>query len=736
MLRSEAKRAAILWGAFLLVLCLAPLGQSQVDPGVQDSMIIGNFDGTPILAGLNTQITVPVYLRTDDSVIFIHFPIATDNDYIVTRNGGSFFPPLSLWDDVSFLNPDTASPISGYTSQSILGFAFLIDPRDPQNFLYTNNQWVHIADYRMTTTSDFSVLGDTTLLVEGDNLANGDLYMGLSDAITLVRPAVIWGQIYFPPNNPPVYLSPDSGTVPVNEQFGACFTVTATDSDADSMVLTVSFGPTDYTLVELQDMPGQISYQFCWVPGPGEAGTYPLTFIVNDGNGGVVERNLTLVVTPAGLTIGNMVTLPGTNISLPVDLNNEGSSSAVGGFEILINYPPEALTLNGVTRTGRIGSFEFFRVNYDDSGPGTARIVGVADIRNGLISPPLQPGTGPIFFLEMSVSSDENLIGVDLPITFINLDESDNTLSDSTGYLLIHPQLTNGTVSVIGPDDFQVGDINLNGVPFEVGDAVLFVNHLTNPALFPFNSVQREASDVNSDGIPETVADLVYLINIVAGIIPEPGPGKLEPLDGDVIVAAVSDGDRMIFSANSPHDLGAVLIRVAHLPGVTLKPVSDGDFTIAYSDDGSVLSILAYMPQGGGVPAGRTVLFSIVASREDLIICETQASDDIGHLLESVFRFEAPLPESYTMAQNYPNPFNANTRISFGLPQESDVRLDVYAITGARVATLLDGRYQAGWYDINWNGADASGKALASGVYFYKLNAGGEVISMKMTLLK
>jgi len=52
------------------------------DPGIQDSMIIGNFDGTPILAGLNTQITVPVYLRTDDSVTFIHVPVATDDDYV------------------------------------------------------------------------------------------------------------------------------------------------------------------------------------------------------------------------------------------------------------------------------------------------------------------------------------------------------------------------------------------------------------------------------------------------------------------------------------------------------------------------------------------------------------------------------------------------------------------------------------------------------------------------------
>jgi len=100
----------------------------------------------------------------------------------------------------------------------------------------------------------------------------------------------------------------------------------------------------------------------------------------------------------------NATTLPGTTLSLPVSLDNQGSSSAVGGFEILVSWNPEALTLNGVTRGGRLGSFEYFHIRYEDSGPGTARIVGIADLRNGNVSPPLQPGNGPIFFLELAVA--------------------------------------------------------------------------------------------------------------------------------------------------------------------------------------------------------------------------------------------------------------------------------------------------------------------------------------------
>lgn len=722
----------------LLAVLLGTMGLTSKsyaqDPGTPDSLIIGNFDGTPILAGLNAQITVPVYIRTDDSVTFIHVPVATDDDYVATRGGGVFYPPLTLWDDKSFLNPDLNSPSVGHTSQSFLGFAYLFDPRDPQNFLYTNNQWVHIADFRLTTTDNIAVLGDTTFLIEGNNPANGGLIMGLQDGLTEIRPVVVWGSLYFPPNAPPTYISPIAGTFPVNEQFGAAIVVEAVDPDTDSIVLTVGFGPTDYTLQQVINVPGHIKYNFNWVPGPGSAGSYPLTFTINDGNGGVVNVDLVLEVTPAGLVIESLETLPGTAISVPVTLNNQGSSSAVGAFEILINWNPEALTLNGVTRAGRLGSFEYFRVNYNDAGDGSARITGIADIRNNNISPPLQPGDGAIFFLEMSVLPDESLIGVDLPVTFLNLDQTDNTLSDSTGYLLVHPELTNGIITVVGPQNVLTGDINLNGIPYESGDVVLFVNHLTYPSLFPFSPVQREASDVNADGIPETVADLVYLINIVNGSIPP--PPRIDPNLGSIILTMLPDHGRTIFTADSPVDMGAILIKISHLPGFSLTPINNSAFTLAYNDDGQVLTVLAYLPNGGKIDAGRVNLFTLEGATGEIAIEEISASDAIGNLINIGYRFSAPIPETYELAQNYPNPFNATTQISFGLPEAADVRLDVYNITGQIISTIINGRYVAGRYNIIWNGLDGSGRSIASGVYFYRLNAGSDVKTMKMTLLK
>jgi hypothetical protein len=87
--------------------------------------------------------------------------------------------------------------------------------------------------------------------------------------------------------------------------------------------------------------------------------------------------------------------------------------------------------------------------------------------------------------------------------------------------------------------------------------------------------------------------------------------------------------------------------------------------------------------------------------------------------------------------QNRPNPFNPSTTISFSLPVECAVRIEIYDVSGRLVARLLDGaRRSAGAHDVEWNGRDASGRAAASGIYVYRLTAGKETISRKMVLLR
>ncbi|MCF8261511.1 MAG: lamin tail domain-containing protein [Melioribacteraceae bacterium] len=89
------------------------------------------------------------------------------------------------------------------------------------------------------------------------------------------------------------------------------------------------------------------------------------------------------------------------------------------------------------------------------------------------------------------------------------------------------------------------------------------------------------------------------------------------------------------------------------------------------------------------------------------------------------------LPETYKLAQNYPNPFNPATNITFAIPNTEKVSLRIYDVLGREVATLVNKELGAGNYTFNWNAS-----ALASGIYFYKLNTASFSTVKKMMLLK
>ena len=94
------------------------------------------------------------------------------------------------------------------------------------------------------------------------------------------------------------------------------------------------------------------------------------------------------------------------------------------------------------------------------------------------------------------------------------------------------------------------------------------------------------------------------------------------------------------------------------------------------------------------------------------------------------------LPSAYALGDNYPNPFNAETAIRFAIPAAGGVVLDIYNISGQLVARLMDGELQAGSYEIKWDGRDAEGESVGSGVYLYELRAGSFAASKQMLLLK
>ncbi len=95
------------------------------------------------------------------------------------------------------------------------------------------------------------------------------------------------------------------------------------------------------------------------------------------------------------------------------------------------------------------------------------------------------------------------------------------------------------------------------------------------------------------------------------------------------------------------------------------------------------------------------------------------------------------LPTEFALEQNYPNPFNPNTTIWYDIPQRSHVRLDVFNVLGQKVTTLVDEETDPGHHFEEWDGQADGGNQVASGIYFYRLTAGDNVVmTKKMMLLK
>ena len=111
-------------------------------------------------------------------------------------------------------------------------------------------------------------------------------------------------------------------------------------------------------------------------------------------------------------------------------------------------------------------------------------------------------------------------------------------------------------------------------------------------------------------------------------------------------------------------------------------------------------------------------------------ICDMGAYS-IAVLILGVSDEDNILPDDYEISQNYPNPFNPATTIKYGLPERSFVELKLYDMLGREVTTIVNEEQDAGYYEIEFNAS-----TLASGVYFYRLQAGSFIETKKMVLMK
>jgi len=119
------------------------------------------------------------------------------------------------------------------------------------------------------------------------------------------------------------------------------------------------------------------------------------------------------------------------------------------------------------------------------------------------------------------------------------------------------------------------------------------------------------------------------------------------------------------------------------------------------------------------------------ADTNEIVYDEIRLGTSFANLITGVKARPGLTPTQFALSQNYPNPFNPTTRIEYSVPQNSFVTMKIYNVLGQEVMTLFSGTQRAGNYVATFDGSK-----LASGVYFYRLEAGTTQITKKLVLLK
>jgi len=168
-------------------------------------------------------------------------------------------------------------------------------------------------------------------------------------------------------------------------------------------------------------------------------------------------------------------------------------------------------------------------------------------------------------------------------------------------------------------------------------------------------------------------------------------------------------------------------------PGRGLLATVIFDIDPSAPDELVVIDSISYL-----VPQGQSLEFSqtIAAGGKTFAPYFTTGYVDIKSATDIDRESELVMPKEYSLAQNSPNPFNPNTKIQFELPKAGHIRLSVYNVLGQTVRTWFDKKLPAGKHSVIFDGRDNNGDSIASGIYFYRLEAGDFSQSKKMILLK
>jgi hypothetical protein len=352
----------------------------------------------------------------------------------------------------------------------------------------------------------------------------------------------------------------------------------------------------------------------------------------------------------------------------------------------------------------------------------------------------LLPGEGAFAKLRFYTTGDPSFAGYYSEVTFDFLDgdsAADNYFfcpdSEQINHSLM--EFENGGV-LIKAFDALIGDINLNGVAFEVADYVYFSNYFVDPFSYPLDGARWFNSDINQDGQPGTLSDLTYMEEIVFGRGPKLAPSSSEVV-GEYFIDKGSDAAALSLEVDAALKAAFFKFTLDAASDLRLSPTAlAADVDVKFGRDLDTLRVLLIGAAGHGFACAGEELLRFLGAPE-IRLEESSCVDMTGCEVElRQAKSNLSLPETYDLAQNYPNPFNPQTKISFSLPNSGAVKLDVYNVLGQRVRSLVNATLPAGFHEVTFDSRDDRGQELASGVYFYRLQTNGYEYSRKMLLLK
>jgi hypothetical protein len=287
------------------------------------------------------------------------------------------------------------------------------------------------------------------------------------------------------------------------------------------------------------------------------------------------------------------------------------------------------------------------------------------------------------------------------------------------------------------------GDENIS-----VGDAVFLISYIFKGGPAPDPLCIGETND--DGGI--NIADVVYLISYIFKGGPPPVEGcctdggvamhdqadYVEPLSkkSSARLGTAFDGENTIVSIESQVAVYGLQLEIDAADRMAVSNLVQKTQLYSGYDQNFLRVGLLDIHGQGFIPLGKTDIIKIAGQVEvRSAIGADENGKSFGITILPAEKVSA-LPVSYELHQNSPNPFNPNTTISFNLPVDADVVLDIFNITGQKVRTLAEGHHEAGSYSVQWNGNDTNGQKVSSGIYFYRIVTCEYLQTRKMVLLK